>query len=209
MTPFVTLLLTFLVAIVPIVELKLAIPLGMGLAENAGITGMSPWYYFIAAFLGTCIPTVLILLYLKPVLAWLGRTKAFSGLANKLNAHFEKKAQKVALKAEARAERVKERALRKHGDKEWTEEELSLLAEQTERKRKRSLEFVKYLSLFLFVAVPLPLTGVWTGSAVAVFLNTKMKYSLPCIILGNLTAGLIVMFLSLAGFHFAGITIPI
>jgi len=207
MTPFLTLLLTFLVAIVPVVELKLAIPLGMGLAESAGITGMSPWYYFVAAFLGTIVPAVLILLFLKPVLDALGRTKAFSGLAARLNAHFEKKAKKVELKAERRAERVRERTLSRHADKEWTEEELAALIERTERKRRRRLTLVKYFSLFLFVAVPLPLTGVWTGSAIAVFLKTKFRYAFPCIVIGNLVAGLLVMFLSLAGFHIAGITI--
>ena len=46
--------------------------------------------------------------------------------------------------------------------------------------------------LFLFVAVPFPITGVWTGTAIAVFLNLKFKESVLPIALGNLVAGAIV-----------------
>ena len=207
MTPFVVLLLTFLVAILSVVELKLAIPLGMGLAEGAGLTGISPWLYFAVAFLGTCVPALLITLFLKPVLKSLGKTKLFKPLADKLDAHFARKAERVEKKAEVRADRYKQKLLAKGSEQAWSEEKLAARVAQSEKRRATVLELVKYASLFLFVAVPLPLTGVWTGSAIGVFLNTKFRYAFPCIILGNLVAGLIVMGLSLAGFHLAGITI--
>ncbi|MBQ9710213.1 MAG: small multi-drug export protein [Clostridia bacterium] len=45
------------------------------------------------------------------------------------------------------------------------------------------------LGVYAFIAVPLPLTGVWTGTAIAVFLGLKFKESILPIVLGNLTAG--------------------
>lgn len=49
----------------------------------------------------------------------------------------------------------------------------------------------KILFLFLFVAIPLPGTGGWTGALVASFMNMKLKYSIPTILAGVLTAGFI------------------
>ena len=48
------------------------------------------------------------------------------------------------------------------------------------------------LALFIFVAVPFPVTGVWTGTAIAVFLNMKFSNAFLPIILGNLIAGTII-----------------
>lgn len=49
----------------------------------------------------------------------------------------------------------------------------------------------KLIFLFLFVAIPLPGTGGWTGALVASFMNLKLKYSVPVILVGVLTAGFI------------------
>ena len=49
----------------------------------------------------------------------------------------------------------------------------------------------KLVFLFLFVAIPLPGTGGWTGALVASFMNLKLKYSIPVILVGVLTAGFI------------------
>lgn len=54
----------------------------------------------------------------------------------------------------------------------------------------------KMLGVYAFVAVPLPLTGVWTGSAVAAFLNMSFGKALVSVLLGNLTAGAIVTLLA-------------
>ncbi len=51
-------------------------------------------------------------------------------------------------------------------------------------------------SLFLFVAVPFPVTGVWTGTAIAVFLGMKFKETFLPIALGNLVAGGIITLLT-------------
>ncbi|PKM67404.1 MAG: ligand-binding protein SH3 [Firmicutes bacterium HGW-Firmicutes-2] len=60
---------------------------------------------------------------------------------------------------------------------------------------KRGKNIVKYelLGLLMFVAFPLPLTGVWTGSAVAAMLKLDFKKAFPTVILGAMICGLILM----------------
>lgn len=53
------------------------------------------------------------------------------------------------------------------------------------------------MSLFVFVAVPFPVTGVWTGTAIAVFLGLKFRESVLPIAGGNLIAGAIITLLTL------------
>jgi len=53
----------------------------------------------------------------------------------------------------------------------------------------------RYIGLFLFVAIPLPTTGVWTGSIVASLLEMDIKKCIPLIFAGNLVAGIIVVLL--------------
>lgn len=67
-----------------------------------------------------------------------------------------------------------------------------------ERALSRSDQIKKYgkFGLFLFVAIPLPGTGAWTGSLIAILLRMKMKDSLPWIFLGVTVAGLIMSLLA-------------
>ncbi|WP_312700214.1 small multi-drug export protein [Sedimentibacter sp.] len=53
-----------------------------------------------------------------------------------------------------------------------------------------------YWGLFIFVAIPLPGTGVWTGSLIASLLDMRFKYAFPAIVAGNLIASIIIMILS-------------
>ena len=53
-----------------------------------------------------------------------------------------------------------------------------------------------FVALLLFVGIPLPGTGAWTGSLIASLLRMKMKDSLPWIFLGVLVAGLIMSLVS-------------
>ena len=53
-----------------------------------------------------------------------------------------------------------------------------------------------FVALLLFVGIPLPGTGAWTGSLIAVLFGMKPKKSLLFIFLGVLTAGLIMSLLS-------------
>lgn len=50
-----------------------------------------------------------------------------------------------------------------------------------------------YLALTLFVAIPLPVTGAWTGAAIAWLLGLEKRKSIPAIALGVLIAGLAVL----------------
>jgi uncharacterized membrane protein len=53
-----------------------------------------------------------------------------------------------------------------------------------------------YLGIFIFVAIPLPGTGVWTGSLLSAMMDLKIKKALPVIILGNVVAGLLILLLT-------------
>lgn len=50
----------------------------------------------------------------------------------------------------------------------------------------------RYLGLFVFVAIPLPGTGAWTGALAAAFLNMPLRKALVSIFLGVVTAGILV-----------------
>jgi|LSQX01.3.fsa_nt_gb uncharacterized membrane protein len=66
------------------------------------------------------------------------------------------------------------------------------------RTHKKAETVLKYsaFGLFLFVAVPLPGTGAWTGAMIAAVLDMRMRYALPAIIIGVLAAGIAVTALS-------------
>lgn len=68
-------------------------------------------------------------------------------------------------------------------------------------KKSGQIEKYGYWGLFLFVAIPLPGTGAWTGSLLSVLLGMNRKKSLFFIFLGVLTAGLI---MSLVGYGVLG-----
>ena len=57
-----------------------------------------------------------------------------------------------------------------------------------------------YFALFLFVAIPIPGTGAWTGTLAASILNLDFKKTMFSIISGILTAGLIMLAISLGLF---------
>ena len=56
----------------------------------------------------------------------------------------------------------------------------------------RKVTKYRYLGLFVFVAIPLPGTGAWTGALVAAFLNMPLRKALVSIFFGVLTAGVVV-----------------
>ena len=70
-----------------------------------------------------------------------------------------------------------------------------------ERTRRRGGLVEKYerIGLMLFVAIPLPVTGAWTGSLAATVFDVKRSYALISIFSGVLIAGVIVTCLSLLG----------
>jgi len=67
------------------------------------------------------------------------------------------------------------------------------------RKRGRVVERYERIGLALFVAIPLPVTGAWTGSLVAVLFGLKFRHAFLSIFIGVCIAGIIVTCLSLLG----------
>ena len=74
------------------------------------------------------------------------------------------------------------------------------------RKKLEEIRRSKYIFLALaaYVAIPLPLTGVWTGSLIAYLLGLDRKKSILAIIMGNIVASTIVLLTSLGLLHIAG-----
>lgn len=59
----------------------------------------------------------------------------------------------------------------------------------------------RLLGLTLFVAIPLPGTGAWTGALIAALLDIRLRHALPAITLGVVIAGSIVTLMTLGVIH--------
>ena len=76
---------------------------------------------------------------------------------------------------------------------------LNRLVDALERKahlKGRRVTKYKYLGLAIFVAIPLPGTGAWTGALAAAFLDMPLRRALPSVIVGVVTAGLAISILT-------------
>lgn len=138
-------LTVMLTAVLPVIELRGAIPVGISL-------GLTPIHATILSFIGSMIPVPFILFGTRPIFNYLRKTKLFKKLINKI----------------------------------------------TDRSLRRSGKIQKYgtLGLILFVSIPLPGTGVWSGSLAAALLDIRFKWAFPAIFIGNLIAGILIMMLS-------------
>lgn len=153
---------TVIISVIPVIELKGAIPFGMSRAfwgENALSGGAALG----CGLLGGLIVAVLLAFLLNPIVRWLKGTKLFRRMIERF-----------------------ERSLREKADK--------IQAEGDEAKSAKKKTFYKMLGVFLFVAVPLPLTGVWTGTAIAVFAGLKVWQSILAAFAGNIAAGVLISF---------------
>lgn len=139
-------LMTFLVSMVPVIELRGAIPIATKFGLN----------FYIAlpvAIIGNLLPVPFIILFIRRIFAW----------------------------------------IRQHMPK------LNGIVTRLENRAKAKTETVlKYAfwGLFLFVAIPLPGTGAWTGALIAAMLDMRLKKAFPSIALGVLTAGIIMLLAS-------------
>lgn len=133
--------------------------------------GIKPVVAYFFSCLSALIVIPILMLCLKPLLNALKKTKLFKNIASSLEDSFKGKAQKIENKAELKVEE--------------------------KDKQSKKLILYKMLGLFAFVAIPLPMTGVWTGTIVALFLNMDMKNSLLPLIVGNFVAGAIIITASL------------
>ena len=72
-------------------------------------------------------------------------------------------------------------------------------AEKLEKKAKKNrakVEKYKTFGLVLFVGIPLPGTGAWTGSLIAALMNTRFKHAFTAVLLGTLLADAIMCIVS-------------
>lgn len=67
----------------------------------------------------------------------------------------------------------------------------------TRKKHSKKFEVFEELALIIFVAIPLPMTGAWSGMLAAFVFGIKPKKSIPLILLGVMIAGLVVGVLTL------------
>ncbi|MFC2021316.1 COG2426 family protein [Chloroflexota bacterium] len=73
------------------------------------------------------------------------------------------------------------------------------------RRRGKIIERYGRIGLVLFVAIPLPVTGAWTGSLAAALLGLRFKHALLSIFIGILIAGIIVTYATLLGWGIFGL----
>lgn len=151
-------LTVMLLAMIPIAEARFAIPFGMTI-------GLSPGEAFLYAFLGSSLIAPILLLVLMPIINALSKTKFFSKIGKFLYDRFEKKSRSLG-------------------------ESITDDGDITARKRFKitKSDLKKMGGTAGFVAIPLPLTGVWTGSAVASILKIGFIKGLIGVIVGNAAA---------------------
>lgn len=130
-------------------------------------TGMPVLFAYLLAFICSSIPVPFILLLLRPILDW------FYTLPIKPVRKF--------------AAWLENRAQRKRGGM-GTNKKTGLMGWLS---RHFSAEFVELAALYIFVALPLPGTGGWTGSLIATLFDMPRLKSFIAIVLGNATACLI------------------
>ena len=148
-------LLTFLVSMVPLIELRGAVPIGLSNLFGEAIP-IIPLY--IICILGNMLPVPLIFFFARKVLEW-GKDKKIIG---KFFTFCLEKGEKGGKKLQEKAGKG------------------------------------LYVALFLFVGIPLPGTGAWTGTLAASFLDMDFKKSTIAIMAGVILAG-IIMGLASAG----------
>lgn len=74
--------------------------------------------------------------------------------------------------------------------------------ERRSLKKGEKMDAKGLLGLFVFVALPVPGTGVWTGSAIATLLNMKKSHAMVAVLLGNMVACLITTLITTGALHF-------
>lgn len=150
---FVNYLIIFLISMVPIVELRGAIPVATAM-------GLDPIISYIVCIIGNMLPVPFIYFFARKVLIW-GKDKKYIG---KFFTFCIEKGEKGGKKLQAKAGRG------------------------------------LFIALMLFVGIPIPGTGAWTGTLAASFLDMGFKKSVVAVMLGVLIAGVIMGLASMGVF---------
>ncbi len=163
---FKNLLYIFAIAMLPVIELRGAIPVGASLNL--------PFYEnYICAVLGNLLPVPFILIFIPKILEWLGQYRFFKPIVNWLHRKANKnKAKIVKTNVTVDGENAKAEVLSTDG-------------------KKRTMSVPVFIELMLFVMIPLPMTGAWTGALVAALFDFHKRYSFLAILLGVLGSGVI------------------
>ncbi len=152
-------LLIFFVSMVPLIELRGAIPIAVGMGIEY-ITALA------ICVVGNMLPVPVIYFFARKVLQW-GRDKKYIG----------KFFTYCIEKGERGGQKLREKAGRQG----------------------------LFIALMLFVGIPLPGTGAWTGTLAASFLNMGIKSTSLAVSLGVIIAGIIMGVVSLTGVHIFGL----
>jgi len=83
----------------------------------------------------------------------------------------------------------------------WGEKIMTAFNNHIRKKHTRKIERYKLMALFIFVAIPMPMTGAWTGSFIAYVFGLPPKRAMIYIACGVFTAGILVTLLSTGIFH--------
>lgn len=150
-------LITFFVSMVPLIELRGAIPIGVGM-------GLDPLAVYVIAVIGNMIPVPFIYLFARTFLTW-GKDKPLIG---KFCMYCLEKGEKGGKKLQEKAGRG------------------------------------LVVALLLFVGIPLPGTGAWTGTLAGSILDMKFKDVLIACMGGVLLAGIIMWLASMGVFGAIG-----
>lgn len=152
-------IIVFLVSMVPLIELRGAVPIGVGF-------GLPEWAVSIVAMFGNFIPVPLIFIYARRFLEW--------------------------------GEKVKWKKFAKFC--KWCLKKGEKGGKKLQKKAGDSI----YVALALFVGVPFPGTGAWTGTLAASMLNLDKKKTYISVACGLLLACVIMTLLSLGIFKIIG-----
>ncbi|MBB6697938.1 COG2426 family protein [Clostridium algidicarnis] len=82
---------------------------------------------------------------------------------------------------------------------------LNKIIEGKIQKGSGKMEKYKELGLIIFIGIPLPTTGLWTGSAVAAVLGLDFKKSMLCAAIGGLISAIIVTLITISVGSFASL----
>jgi len=135
--------------------------------------GMSWWQAYLWAVIGSIIPAFFVIPFFAWMLDYLKQHQYWPWLTNFLDRHFVAKAEQVACQTQ---------------DIDCSD------------KSAWHKELLKFWAIVVFVAIPLPGTGVYTGSAIASLIKMPFAKALWAVFLGDIIAGAIVTALSLGVF---------
>ena len=186
MSHFWSYVFVFLVSAVPVIELRGAIPMGV----NVWGTELLPT--FIIAVFGAFLPSTFIILSIRQVLHKLENSKI--KIFQKYGAWLRKKGERGSRKVNKadQSERIAElRASGKPADLRHADK-----IEKRSKQERGTFGIWSFIALMVFVSIPLPGTGVWTGSIAAGMLDLRLKQALPAVFIGNLIAGTVMLLFS-------------